>query len=157
MRFHLIAMKIAVHHPMWNIYLLLARVWLGFAMITGGQSILRFFHSQELRDFFQNWFGNELGLPYPVLMAFLAKGTEFTGGILVCLGLFTRISSSFIAFVMLIATLVANLDYYGNGPFIRQDGLVTISSFLFASLCIFTGGGKYSLDRILFRDKYRLI
>lgn len=46
-----------------DIYFLLARLWLGSSMVRGGQSILRFFSSQELRDFFQNWFGNELGLP----------------------------------------------------------------------------------------------
>ena len=138
---------------LWNAFLLLARLWLGRTMILGGQSILRFFSSQELRDFFQNWFGDELGLPAPLLMAFLAKSTEFFGGILVSLGLFTRISSSLIAIVMLVATLVANLDYLGtDGSFIRQDGLVTIPCFLFACLFVLSGGGKYSLDNVFFRN-----
>jgi uncharacterized membrane protein YphA (DoxX/SURF4 family) len=122
-------------------------------MITGGQSILRFFSSQELRDFFENWFGNELGFPAPLVMAFLAKGTEFMCGILVCFGLFTRISSSLLSVVMLVATFTANLDYDGSEGFIRPDGLVTIPSFLFASLLIFSGGGKYSLDNVLFKKK----
>ena len=126
-------------------------------MIRGGQSILRFFTSQELRDFFQNWFGNELGLPAPLLMAFLAKGTEFFGGILVCIGLFTRISSSLIAIVMLVATLVANINYQGNEGLIRQDGTVTISSFLFACLLVLKGAGRYSLDSFIFRKRYKLI
>ncbi|MFN8345167.1 MAG: DoxX family protein [Spirosomataceae bacterium] len=144
----------------WAIYLLLTRLWLGYSMIMGGQSILRFFSSQELRDFFQNWFGNELGFPAPLLMAFLAKGTEFIGGILLCLGGFTRIAASFIAFVMLIATLTANLDYTGTQGFIRQDGVVTISCFLFAGLFILSGGGRYSLDRFIFSNpssKYRFL
>ena len=126
-------------------------------MVMGGQSVLRFFSSQELRDFFKNWFGNELGLPAPLLLAFLAKGTEFVGGILVCLGLFTKISSSLIAFVMLVATLVANLNYHGNEGFIRQDGLVTISSFLFACLLCLSGGGRYSLDSFIFKNKSKII
>jgi len=126
-------------------------------MIRGGQSILRFFTSQELRDFFQNWFGNELGLPAPLLMAFLAKGTEFFGGILVCIGLFTRISSSLIAIVMLVATLVANINYQGNEGLIRPDGTVTISSFLFACLLVLKGAGRYSLDSFIFRKRYKLI
>ena len=141
----------------WDIYLLLTRLWLGRSMISGGQSILRFFSSQELRDFFQNWFGDELGFPAPLLMAFLAKGTEFVGGILVCLGLFTRISSSLLAIVMLTATLVANLDYHGGESFIRQDGLVTISCFLFACLLIFSGAGKYSCDSLIFKNRRKLI
>ena len=137
------------HTFTWNIYLLLARLWLGYSMIMGGQSILSFFSSQKLRDFFQNWFGNELGLPAPLLMAFLAKGTEFACGILVCLGMFTRVSSSLIAIVM----LVANLDYHGTEGFIRQDGVVTISCFLLACLFVFSGGGRYSLDSLIFRNK----
>lgn len=137
----------------WNIYLLLARLWLGYSMIMGGQSILRFFSSQELRDFFQNWFGNELGFPAPLLMAFLAKGTEFVGGILISLGIFTRISSSLVAFVMLVATLTANLNYKGTEGFIKQDGVVTISCFLFACLLVLSGGGKYSLDNYIFKGK----
>jgi putative oxidoreductase len=142
---------------LWSIFLLLTRIWLGRSMIMGGQSILRFFSSEELRDFFQNWFGNELGFPAPLLMAFLAKGTEFAGGILVMLGIFTRISAALLAFVMLIATLVANIDYHGGADFIRQDGIVTISCFLFASLLVQVGGGRYSGDAIIFRNKFKFI
>lgn len=126
-------------------------------MIKGGQSILRFFSSQELRDFFENWFGNELGLPAPLLMAFLAKGTEFVGGIFVCVGIFTRIASLMIAVVMLTATLVANLDYAVKEGLIRPDGLITISCFLFAGLFVLKGGGKFSLDYILFRNRRKFI
>src|SRR4249920_59273 len=121
----------------WDIYLLAVRLWLGYSMVSGGQSILRFFSSQKLRDFFQNWFGNELGFPAPLVFAFLAKGTEFFGGILVIVGLFTRVSSSCIAVVMLVATLTANLNYHNSEEgFIRSDGLVTISCFLFSCLLI---------------------
>ena len=148
-------MKYLNHGLAWDIFLLLTRSWLGYSMIMGGQSILRFFSSRELRDFFQNWFGNELGFPAPLFMAFIAKGTEFAGGILVCLGLFTKISSSLIAIVMLVATLVANLDYEGKESFIRQDGLVTISCFLFACLLVFSGAGRFSLDNIIKRNKFR--
>jgi putative oxidoreductase len=150
-------MSVVKNNLKWDSYLLIVRLWLGYSMITGGQSILRFFSSQELRDFFQNWFGNELGFPAPLLMAFLAKGTEFLGGVFVCLGIFTRISSTFLAIVMLVATLVANVDYTGTEGFIRQDGIVTISCFLFSCLFVLSGGGKYSLDNLLFKNKYKLI
>jgi putative oxidoreductase len=138
-----------------NIYLLLIRLWLGYAMITGGQSILTFF-SNEHKDFFQEWFGR-LGFPVPLLFAFLAKGTEFICGILVCLGLFTRMSASLIAFVMLIATLVANIDYHVKERLIIEDGFVTISCFLFACVLVINGAGRYSLDKLTFRNKYKLI
>ena len=90
-------------------------------------------------------------------MAFLAKGTEFISGIFVCLGLLTRISSSLIAFVMLIATLVANLDYQLKEGLIRQDGVITISCFLFACLLIIEGGGKYSIDNYILKNKLKLL
>ena len=149
-------MKPPINSLSWNILLLLIRLWLGYSMIKGGQSILRFFSSQELRDFFQNWFGNELGLPAPLFLAFIAKGTEFFGGILICIGLFTRIASSLVAVVMLTATLVANLAYKGGESFIRQDGLITISCFLFACTLVLAGGGKFSLDNVLksLKSKY---
>lgn len=58
---------------LWSIHLLLIRLWLGYTMITGGQSILTFFSSQEDRDFFKNWFGHELGFPAPLFRHFLPK------------------------------------------------------------------------------------
>ncbi len=87
-----------------------------------------------------------MGHPAPLLMAGLAKSSEFLFGIFVIVGFCARLSSIFLAFVMLVAILVANLDYTGAGPFIRLDGLLTISWFLFA----IAGAGKLSLDYLLF-------
>lgn len=157
---------------MWNIYLVFVRLWLGISMIQGGQSILRFFHSQELRDFFQHWFGNEIGFPMPLLMAFLAKGTEFLGGILICMGIFTRISASLIGFVMFIATIFVNIKYSaivhiitsegnvafsGKDAFLLPDGHITLSALLFSCLLIFSGAGKFSLDSLIFKNKLKWI
>ena len=139
-----------------GIYLLLVRIWLGHSMIAGGQSILTFF-SKGNQDFFQHWFGQKLGFPAPLLMAFLAKGTEFFGGILVCIGLFTRVSSSLIAFVMLIATLTVNIDYHMKEHLLIEDASVTISSFLFACLLILKGAGFFSLDYAIFKNRFKLI
>ncbi len=139
-----------------DFYLLVARIWLSYSMIMGGQSILRFFSSQEVRDFFEHWFGEELGFPAPLFMAFIAKGTEFVGGILVGLGLFTRISAALLAVVMATATLVANIDYQGVDGYIRQDGIVTISCFLFACLLVQTGSGKFGLDEVYLSRRNKL-
>ena len=94
----------------WNIILLLVRIWLGYRMFTAGYSsvIDIIFHPQE-RGFFENWFGKELHFPIPVVMAFIAKGAEVSGGVFVFIGLFTKVAASVIAFTMLVATLVANL------------------------------------------------
>jgi putative oxidoreductase len=135
-----------------HILLLIIRLWLGYSMIMGGQSFFGILNSASQRSFFENWFGTELGLPLPVFMAFCAKGIEFFGGILVCLGLFSRIAASLIAFVMVLATFLANLNYHNTTEnFIRQDGLVTVSCMLFG-LVIFTyGAGKYSVDNLIIK------
>jgi len=129
-----------------NIVLLLVRIWLGYAMFMASYvSVIDIiFHPGE-RAFFEKWFGEELHFPMPLTMAFLAKGSELAGGIFVFAGLFTRPSASLIAFTMLVATLTANL-----GKNFNIDGGFTISYCLFALVLVVEGGGKYSLDYLLF-------
>src|SRR6476660_2859082 len=129
----------------WDILLLLIRIWLGYRMFSAGYSsvIDIIFHPKE-RVFFENWFGKELHFPIPVVMAFIAKGAEVSGGVFVFIGLFTRVAASVIAFTMLVATLVANL-----GENFVIDGGFTISYFLFAIMLVVAGGGKYSLDHVV--------
>jgi len=134
----------------WNVLLLLTRLWLAYAMIKSGNCVLDILSSPEERLFFKKWFGEELHFPFPLVMAFLAKGSEFIGGIFLAAGLFTRVSASLIAFTMLVATLTANL-----GENFNVDGGFTISYCLFALIFILWGGGKYSLDYLVFK-KYRV-
>ena len=131
----------------WNIVLLVVRIWLGYRMITASYSsvIDIIFHPNE-RAFFEKWFGEELHFPIPLAMAFLAKGSELAGGVFILPGLFTRVSASLIAFTMLVATLTANL-----GKDFNIDGGFTISYFIFALILVVEGGGNYSLDHLLFR------
>jgi uncharacterized membrane protein YphA (DoxX/SURF4 family) len=127
---------------LWNALLLIIRIWLGYRMVTASYSSVRdiIFHPKE-RVFFEKWFGDELHFPMPVLMAFLAKGAEFAGGIFLIPGLFTKVSASFIAFTMFVATVTANL-----GQNFNIDGGFTISYCLFALIFLLWGGGKYSVD-----------
>jgi putative oxidoreductase len=129
----------------WIILLTAIRVWLGYRMITASYSsvIDIIFHPKE-RAFFEKWFGQELHFPAPLFMAFLAKGSELLGGILLIPGLFTKIAASLIAFTMFIATVTANL-----GENFNIDGGFTISYFLFAWIFILMGGGKFSLDNLI--------
>jgi len=64
-----------------------------------------------------NWFGNAdwgLGLPFPTLLANLAAWTEFLGGWLLLIGLFTRLISIPLMFTMIIAATSVHAD---NGWF----------------------------------------
>ena len=133
----------------WNFVLLLVRIWLGYRMITASlSSVTGIITSPKERIFFEKWFGEELHFPLPLLMAFLAKGAELSGGVFVSLGLFTRVSASLIAFTMFVATVTANL-----GKDFNIDGGFTISYFLFGLILIVEGGGKFSLDYFLFGRK----
>ena len=119
-----------------------------FYEIRSDSSVLDIlFHPAE-RPFFEKWFGDELHFPMPLLMAFLAKGSELVGGIFLLSGLFTGVGASLIAFTMLIATLTANLGKNWN-----IDGGFTVSYCLFALILIIWGSGKYGIDSILFRPK----
>jgi uncharacterized membrane protein YphA (DoxX/SURF4 family) len=132
-------------NDLWNTLLLIIRIWLGYRMITASYSSVRdiIFHPKE-RVFFVKWFGDDLHFPMPLLMAFLAKGAEFAGGIFLIPGLFTRVSAAFIAFTMFVATVTANL-----GENFNIDGGFTISYCLFALIFLLWGGGKYSVDYLL--------
>jgi uncharacterized membrane protein YphA (DoxX/SURF4 family) len=133
----------------WNYILLSIRIWLGYRMFGASYSsvIDIIFHPNE-RAFFVKWFGEELHFPMPLAMAFLAKGAELSGGILVFLGLFTRPAASLIAFTMLVATLTANL-----GENWTIDGGFTVSYFLFALILIAEGSGKFGLDYLISQKK----
>lgn len=87
-----------------------------------------------------------LGIPLPDLMAMVVASVEGIGGVLVVLGLFSRIISAFQAFVMLVAILLAHFD---SGMF-GQGGYQWALLLLAASLClVLEGGGKASLDKRL--------
>lgn len=63
------------------------------------------------------WFGNEqwgLGLPFPDLLAFLAGWSEFLGGWLLLLGLFTRVITIPLMFTMIVAAATV---HWSNGWF----------------------------------------
>ena len=85
-----------------------------------------------------------LGIPVPAVMAAVVAVVEGLGGVLVVLGLFTRIISVFQAFVVLVAIALVHFD---NGMF-GQGGYDWPLLLMVASLClVLEGGGKGSLDK----------
>jgi putative oxidoreductase len=141
---NVITMSTAKRTTLWNIILLILRFWLGYLMMKNGRYFFRMFSSEEDRKFFEGWFGHDLHFPFPLFMAYLAKGAEFFGGLLVLFGLLTRLGASLIAITMLVATLTANL-----GKNWGVDGTITVSFCLFAVILVHWGGGKYAADALL--------
>jgi putative oxidoreductase len=90
-----------------------------------------------------------LGISFvPVFWGFMAAITEFGGGILLMLGLFTRSTSVFLAFTMIVAAMrhLTAMD-----PWSRVFHPIEILCIFIA--LIFLGAGKFSIDAILERKK----
>jgi putative oxidoreductase len=82
-----------------------------------------------------------LGLPY--WLGIVSALTEFVGGILVLLGLFTRFAAFLIAMNMLVAVVMVN-RHHGYGGSEYSLALLVIALMLF-----FYGAGVCALDRRL--------
>ncbi len=127
-----------------SLFLLLIRVYWGWLFFQAGFG--KFTHLERTAQFF-----GSLGLPSPEIMAVFIASVETFGGILLFLGLASRLVGLVLAGNMIGAFLVAHRealfhiiskpdDFYMALPF----------SFLFASLVIlFCGGGKFSLDYLI--------
>jgi len=86
----------------------------------------------------------DLKFPSPNFMAYLGKVMELVTGILITLGLFTRIAVVCLAITMLIVCFGI-----GKGRIFMEDQhpfLFVLLSFVF----FFTGAGKWSLDNVFF-------
>lgn len=84
----------------------------------------------------------DLGFPLPTFFAWAAALSEFVGGIMIALGLGTRIGAAFCGFTMLVATYRHLAD-----PWPRKELALLYLAAMIAIALI--GGGRYSLDSTL--------
>jgi putative oxidoreductase len=115
-------------------------------IITG---ILMFYHGLEVfkPETMKSYLEWDMikALPFPVFMVYLGKSLELISGLFLFLGLFTRVSSFFMALNMLFICF-----YIGNGKFYYEDQ----HPFLFALLALvflFKGSIKFGLDNYFFK------
>ncbi|MFT7823288.1 MAG: DoxX family protein [Sulfurimonas sp.] len=124
-----------------NIVLLLIRLILAYGFTQ--PAILKMNNIEET----VTWFA-ELAIPFPELMAYLVTGFESAGIILLIIGLFTRYISVVLAAVMMGAIFFVHLP---NGFSAADNGMeIPLYYFIFFSLLISYGAGKFSLDRLFF-------
>jgi len=96
------------------------------------------------------WFGS-MGIPFPILNAYMAASTEILGVILLTLGLFTRLISIPLIIVMVVAIATVHL---GNGFSAGDNGFeIPLYYMLFLALFASLGAGKLSLDYLLFGEE----
>ena len=88
----------------------------------------------------------KMGIPFPMLSASLVTAAELGGGILLLLGLFTRLAAIPIAFSMLVAILQVHLK---GGFFLPTGFEYALVMFAAATSLAIAGGGAFALDNVL--------
>lgn len=88
----------------------------------------------------------KLGFPMPVFFAWMAGLSEFLGGLLLALGLFTRPAAFFIVCTMATAGFIRHAD----DPFGTKEKALLY--FILGIFFLLSGGGKYGLGKLLFKS-----
>lgn len=119
------------------------RVFAGVLILLHGKMV---FDTQVMNGMAESM-SKEMGLPFPLLMAYLAKGSEFFGGLFFALGLLTRFIAIPLSITMAVAAFVA---HHGQ---ITGDGEHAFLFLLIFVAFFFIGSGKWSVDYLLKRIK----
>lgn len=132
-------------------FLLAVRLYWGFQMMQTGWGKLH--NLAKVTDFFTS-----LGIPLPALNAPFIVGLEFLGGILIMLGLGSRLVALLLSCDMLVAFITADREalfsvfsdpdkFYAAAPY----------TFLLAFLIVLIfGPGRFSLDALVARRLSRV-
>ena len=122
------------------------RLGVGVVMAAhGAQKLFGWFGGYGLQGTGQ-FFAETLGLKPGVLMAAMAGGTELIGGLLLIIGLFTRLAGLSLAGTMAVAIMTAHSSAF----FASNNGMEYPLTLLLASLTLaIGGGGAFSIDQKL--------
>lgn len=101
-------------------------------------------------DVVANWFGN-MGVPFPMLSAYMVASIEVAGVILLTLGFLTRFISIPLIIVMIGAILTVHLPYGFSAA--NNGSEIPLYYIVFLVIFLTLGAGKFSLDRLIFSDK----
>ncbi len=127
-------------HP----FLLVVRLYWGWSFFQTGKGKLM--THDQVTEFFTT-----LGIPLPGLNAWMAGATECFGGLLLLVGLASRLTAVPLIVTMIVAYLTADMEVVRN-IFSEPDKFTGADPFLFllASVIIFIfGPGAISLDRLI--------
>ena len=141
---------IAVASSLQSPFLLVIRLYWGFQMMQTGWGKLQ--HVSKVVDFFTS-----LGVPLPAVNAPFIIALEFVGGILMMLGLGSRLIALLLVCDMLVAFLTADREALFS-VFSDPDKFYAAAPYpfllAFAIILIF-GPGKLALDELLVRRRMK--
>ena len=132
-------------------FLLLVRLYWGWQFAQSGWG--RLHHIQQATQFFAS-----LHIPFPEANVVFVSSLEFIGGILLIVGLASRLIGLLLAVDMMVAYLTSDMEalhsiFSDPGKFYNADPY----TFLFASLLILIfGPGRFALDWLLRRKQGEL-
>ena len=119
---------------------LFARIVVGWVFLWTGWGKLT--HLPLVSENFGLW-----GVPAPEILAPFVSGVEFFGGILLLLGLLTRISAGALGVVMIVAVKVAQWDEVDSlQTFLGLEEIMYLAIFVWLAIA---GAGRVSVDHLL--------
>lgn len=129
------------------------RIGVGSAMIVNGAGKVFGWGPRAVGiDAFAAYLAS-IGVPFPLVFAWLAAIAELGGGLLILVGFFTRVAAIFTAITMTVAMVMVHLP--GGFP-VRSIGTAyTVGEYTFVLIAasvalILLGDGRLSLERAIF-------
>ena len=147
-RLHALFVRIA--NSLQSPLLLAIRLYWGWQISQNGWGKLH--NLPHVTEFFQS-----LGLPAPAFTATFVSSFEFIGGILLALGLLSRIAALGLFIDMTMAYITADREAL-LGFFSAPDKFVAADPFVFwffALLILIFGPGKFALDTLIARSRHK--
>lgn len=133
--------NIFTSNGLWEAGAIILRVVAGLTIFKYG---LEIFSADKMKGYF-DWL-NDLNFPAPKAMAYTGKICELVGGLLMALGLFTRIAA-----IPLLITMSVIGFVMGEPEFLAADGSILLLLIFLHFLLV--GPGILSLDHVLFTKK----
>jgi putative oxidoreductase len=127
-------------------FLLVVRLYWGWQLVQSGWGKLH--HLDKITDYFTS-----LNIPFPSVTAHFVSGLEFVGGLLLIVGLASRLIGLLLTVNMLVAYWTADREallavFSDPGKFYNADPY----TFLFAAAMVLVfGAGLFSVDAVLKR------
>ena len=128
--------------------LLIARLFIGICFLTHGLGKLGIVGTGNMSGFV-GWL-KSMNIPFAEAQARMAMLAEVSGGILIALGLFTRVGLVMCFFTMVVAVV---LGHKGAGYLITNTPPGNEYALNLAAICVvlfLLGPGTFSLDAVIF-------